>query len=142
MPARRYTIICLPTYGAPYIWSDLVTQSALLGELQRCVQGDIETFDMKSIRIHPLFEDNRWRIAQRLIGKRGVKMYVNDTGRLHCVPNMGVIHVRQPFAVNEMVFGEVALVLTPNALSRLVPDYENLLRKEDDSEDESEDENQ
>ena len=142
MPANKY-IICLPTYGSPYLWRETpIAERNLLEELQKCVQGYIEGFNMKSVLIHPMMESIQWKTAQRLIGKRGVKMYVNEEGRRDCVPNMAVINVRRPYASNEPIFGEVALVMTENAITRLVPNFLEVFRKVDDSEDDSEDESE
>jgi hypothetical protein len=140
---NQHYIVCLPTYGRPYITA-VVSQSARLKTLQKIVGGWIQPVENTAFTIHPMFLENpKWSLAQRLLYDKNTKVYVNDEGGYACVPNMATILTDQQIAEEQgcrNLFGDVALVLTKNALEKVCDPMTLQVRPEDDPELEEEEE--
>lgn len=153
-------IICLPTYGAPYIWEGK-THTKIVETCRKVVQGGIEQLhhgDINGIAIHPMFvkENPRWAVAQRLIDD-GAKIYLNDEGRTECCANMGTIALRKQFSGGMLsmeilkntpytstgvpYFGDIALVVAKSKFEKIAdPETMTLVEECYEPEDEEEEE--
>jgi hypothetical protein len=116
---NEHYIVCLPTYGRPYI-AAVVKESTRLKSLQKAVGGYIEKVDRKSFIIHPMFLENpKWKIAERLLQDSNAKVYVNEEGAFKCVPNMAtILSYRSPSGCPHY-FGDIAIHLTKKGLENV-----------------------
>jgi hypothetical protein len=115
-------VIVLPMFGTPYEES-VVRKSdtdKLLDTIQKGVGGFFENMNRKSVAIHPMFEDERWRLAQRLLGDRWTKVYVNEEGRpKNLAVNVGVVPLDKH---NYPLVGDIVLVVRHAAMEGISPD--------------------
>jgi len=152
-------IVVLPCEGSPYIWENRIFntktkegKTELLNECREIVGGDVTTIsDPSTVRIHPMFQ-NSWPIAQELLCKKGIKIYVNENGIEDCTPNMACLlggrdysSVSGSFITAEMVkslpikfrplHGNVALVVPQVVLEKVTsPDALKYVDREEEAE--------
>ena len=114
-------LVCLPTFGDPYITKFIKKSETALAEHQDVVGGSIERFDRKKFMIHPMFESPRWRLAQRLLQDSKVTVYVNEDGANECSPNMATVITDPRLRIGGCphLFGRVCLKVPALALNRV-----------------------
>jgi len=121
-------VVCLPTYGRPYIYAEIKDKNDHDKTIRKCVQGDYETMDPKAFRLIPLFCENpKWELARRLLTSKSVVVYVNEDGKRACVPNMATLNLWERIPV----FGEIAVCVPAKVMSVLVPDLSVLAEEEE-----------
>jgi len=114
MSSTRH-IICLPTYGSPYLIATVSAKETgtLLKATQKAVGGSIEPYDRKLFVLHPMFcdENPRWQMARQMLTHKQTKVYVNEDGAEKCCPNMATIITHPSFRVGGCphLFGDVCL---------------------------------
>jgi hypothetical protein len=125
-------LVCLPTYGSPYI---RYAGSITTRHLNETVQGLYEQFNTNGFKIHPMFRENpKWEIAHKLINIKSTKTFVNENGLNECVPNMGTILNFYMEGSCPHLCGDVALLVTKKALEKVCDPMTLQLRPEDDPE--------
>lgn len=150
-------IICLPTFGAPYLWEGK-THSKIVETCRKVVQGTVEKMQPGGYNwmvIHPMFcNDNpRWALAQKILDA-GCDIYVNEDGRNMCCPNMACLSAQKQlggmvtkesfdaakYQISRVpYFGDVALVISKAKFEALA-DPEGLILIEEAYEPEDEEE--
>jgi hypothetical protein len=154
-------ILILPCQGSPYLWPGKTGnllyntktapgKASLDKELKNCVYGTPEKIDEDLIVIHPGFT-GRWRLAQDILFKPGVEVYVNGNGIQDCSPNVACLQLRydlasvagKPITLGQYkalpkrlmtcpYFGDVAVVVSYKELKTYVdPDTLTLVRIQD-----------
>ena len=126
-PTKVY-VVCLPTYGRPYIYAEIKDKKDHDKTIRKCVQGNYERMDPKMFRLLPLFLENpKWELARQLLANKSVVVYVNEDGKQACVPNMATINLWW----STPVFGEIAVCVPAKVMNVLVPDLSVLAEEED-----------
>ena len=89
-----YHILCLPTFGSPYLVATVESKKYDISEdhlkaLQKAVGGYIEPIPRDSFLIHPMFcENKRWLMAKQMLSRvhaglhRAVVRDVKERGRV------------------------------------------------------------
>jgi len=140
------TIICMPTFGAPYIIGEFKTKkefTTLSKKIKEEHYGvSLDKF-YPSLMIHPMFCDNVfWKQADTLLKSGKAKIYADDEGGNKFCPNMGIILAPQFRGQN--AFGELFLVIKDKDLNKVVKkedlQTEEQYKKHVEGEDEEDDE--
>jgi len=141
---RQKYVVCLPTYGRPYITSIIKSEKERLRLLCKAVEGPIQKVGRTSFIIHPMFRENtKWNIAQRLLQDKDTEIFVNEEGMYECVPNMATVLTQRSPSGCPHYFGDIALVVKKKALENICDPMTLQVKPEDDpdlNEDEEEDE--
>jgi len=92
--------------------------------MQAEVHGNIEPYRAENFTIHPMFchERERWSMARQLLSvKKGVRIYVNDNGILHCCPNMATVITNRAYRIGGCphLLGDVIIVATEKVMTTL-----------------------
>jgi hypothetical protein len=147
-------IVILPCEGSPYVWKNMLFSTTTKGDkvhitrelnIAVCINdvfGIAEEIDPMSLRIHPSFT-NRWRIAEKLLLRKGVKVFVNPDGMENCSPNMACLRLERdlpssftveqykkaPYKVSRTpYFGDIALVVSHKEYETSLGQYNALHR--------------
>ena len=133
-----FYLICLPTFGAPYILKKFPNSKKnsdeVMETIQKGVNGYFEMIDRKSFVIHPMFmeNDNRWTIANRLLLRPQTQVYVNEDGMNACSPNGATILKQRHPSGCPHVMGEICIKVSEDSMKKanINPDCITLIREE------------
>ena len=101
-------IVVLPTFGSPYLYKNKIydtrtQKTELFKDCQDVVGGDVEQWEQfpeRNFFIHPMFvrEEKLWALADQIVKRKDVKIWVNENGMNECSPNMGCIVRHKDFS--------------------------------------------